>query len=253
MAIKGRAVKSYHPMNAGGGAPQLYLGRDSIVNSGGVVPTWGNKVGSGGGVPDFTQATPGDRPDYNATGLDSRPCIEFDGITQYLHSSGVSYPTMLGHVFVRAAIDSDPGGKNGGLFCMSDNGFQDWDSINGIAIADSNTIGAFEAIRFVDSGGNPAFNFARVLSQSDTYELRMAGITGGAELWVSGVSKGTDGIAEDSGINNTDRVAIGIRVGSGSFLSPLECRVSDIITFTFPLSVVGRKMLRGFINNQAGK
>lgn len=251
---KRRATLSPHPVNAS--FPEMSLNRDSIGESGGVVTGWKNKVGTAV-VPDFSA---NGSPVYLATGMDSKPCILFDGINDYLNSSGLSMPGMEASAFFRVQQISDPPSNNEGFFGCAKTGQDDFASNDGFTFGDESAgfDGYYSFGRLTTTTEQPYCRFVKSGSEPVIYECLLKGL-GGAEVYIHdnlGFSSSpvcSDAITDVAGINNTDLVYLGAHIVSGAPLLYSNIRISDVIIYPYTLSLTARQSVVRFILNQAGK
>lgn len=89
----------------------------SLTLASGLVTTWAPKIGAG----NYTQATTTNKPAYDATGFNGRPCVTFDGVDNFMaQASGVGpFPTgaSIDHeIFILEQNDTADADTAGDIF-----------------------------------------------------------------------------------------------------------------------------------------
>lgn len=86
--VAGRVRRGFVPSDLGASLLAAWDAGSGVTQSGGLVSSWASSVGGYA----LAQATGSLKPAYNATGVNGRPSIDFDGVDDFLNYEACPFP-----------------------------------------------------------------------------------------------------------------------------------------------------------------
>lgn len=209
----------------------------TITLSGSNVTSWNDKSGN---ARNLTQTTPAQQPTYQATGLNSRPTMSFDGINDSLNNASYQ-PVGAVSVFIVFRRSQSKGTliniqRSGGVFEVTGK----FDS-------------SYRSITFTAAGNiNPAFGFnisGDGVDQNIILGIQHNGATNTSSNFTGHVNGTTQTITTSGAVGYVSE--IGFSIGGRPIQNILSAyfsgQISEIVFLNSTLSTTNRQIIEGYL------